>query len=127
MSQVGGSIESITLDGRTFPVAADAESNRKIGGFENDAQANGDGTARQIKTRVPWSLDGLTLGIDDGNGDHEFLQALSDRKDFYPVAITYASGETYQGTGQIVGEMQVSSQNATASVSVMGPGTLTKQ
>ena len=61
MTAVGGSIESVTLDGRNFPATADAAAERKLGGFENESQANGDGTARLIKTRVPWSLDGLTL------------------------------------------------------------------
>jgi len=124
---VGGSIESITLDGRTFSVAADAESQRKLGGFENEVQANGDGTARIIKTRMPLSLDGLTLDTDDDQGDHEFLQGLANGNSFFPVVITYASGASYQGEAQIVGEMQKSSQNSTTSVSLMGPGVLTKQ
>ena len=128
MAAIGGSIESVTMDGRNFAVAADAEAQRKLGGFENEVQANGDGaTARLIKTVVPLSLDGLTIEIDDSRGDHEFLQELSDRNDFWPLSITYASGVTYQGTAQIVGEMQASSQNATAAVSLMGPGILTKQ
>jgi len=127
MAAVGGSIESVTLDGREFPVGADAEAQRKLGGFENEVQANGNGTARLIKTRVPLSIDGLTIEVDDDRGDHEFLQALSNRNDFYPIAITYASGNTYQGTAQIVGEPQASSQSAMASVSLMGPGVLTKQ
>lgn len=124
---VGGSIESVTLDGRTFSVAADAESQRKLGGFENEVQNNGDGTARIIKTRMPLSLDGLTLDTDDDQGDQEYLQALADGNRFFPMVITYASGVSYQGEAQIVGEMQKSSQNATTSVSLMGPGVLTKQ
>lgn len=127
MAAVGGSIESITLDGRGFAVAADAEAQRKLGGFENEVQANGDGTARLIKTRVPLSIDGLTVEIDDDRADQEFLQELSNRNDFFPVVISYASGNDYQGTAQIVGETQASSQNATAAVSLMGPGVLTKQ
>lgn len=127
MAAVGGSIESITLDGRIFPVSADSEAQRKLGGFENEVQANGDGTARLIKTRVPLAIDGLTVEVDDDRGDHEFLQELSNRFDFFPVAITYASGTTYQGVAQITGEMQASSQSATAAVSLMGPGILTKQ
>ena len=123
----GGSIESITMDGRTFSVAADAEAQRKLGGFENEVQANGDGTARIIKTRVPLAIDGLTVHIDDAQDDHEFLQGLQNGNVFFPIAITYASGETYQGEAQITGETQTSSQNETASVSLMGPGTLTRQ
>ena len=96
MPATGGSIESVTLDGREFPAAADAEAQRKLGGFENEVQPNGNGTARVIKTRVPWSLDGLTIEIDDSRGDHEFIQELADRNTEFPVALTrfrrYLSG-----------------------------------
>ncbi len=127
MAAVGGSIEEVTLSGRSFAVAADAEAQRKLGGFENEVQSNGGGTARLIKTRVPLSIDGLTIEVDDDRGDQEFLQELADRNDFFVVAITYASGATYQGSAQIVGENPASSQNATAAISLMGPGVLTKQ
>lgn len=127
MTAVGGSIESVNLSGREFAVAADAEAQRKLGGWENEVQANGDGTARLIKTRVPLSIAGLTIEIDDNRGDQEFLQDLADQNDFWPLGITYASGVTYQGTGQIVGENPASSQNATAAIDLMGPGKLTKQ
>lgn len=127
MPAVGGSIEAITLDGRNFAVAADAEGQRKLGGFENEVQSNGDGTARVIKTRVPLGIDGLTIEIDDDRGDQEFLQALADRNDFFPIALSYPSGAVYQGSAQIVGENPASSQSATAAISLMGPGVLTKQ
>ncbi len=127
MAAIGGPIESVTFDGREFPVAADAESQRKMGGFENEIQSNGNGTARLIKTRVPLGIDGLTLESDDSRGDHEFIQALANRKDYFAVAITYSSGITYQGIAQIVGDIQSSSQNATVAVSIMGPGELTRQ
>jgi hypothetical protein len=124
---IGGSIESVSLAGRLFEVAADADSNRKLGGFENEVQANGGGTARIIKTAVSWMVDGLTLSIDDDRGDHEFLQNLANATSTHVVAITYASGAVYQGQGTIVGEMQVSNQSTTASVSLGGGGVLTKQ
>ena len=127
MPAIGGSIESVNLGGRDFTVPADAEVQRKMGGYENELMANGNGTARLIKTRTTWSLDGLTVEIDDDRGDQEFLQELVDRKDYFPIVVTYASGVNYQGTGQIVGETQGSSQSATAAVSLMGPGALTKQ
>lgn len=127
MSAIGGPIESVTLAGRSFAVAADAESQRKLGGFENEVQTNGDGTGRLVKSVVPWMVDGLTLEIDDSRGDHEFLQNLQDRNDYFPITVTYASGVVYQGTGQVTGEVQTSSQNATASVALSGPGKLTPQ
>jgi len=127
MAATGGSIEEVTLSGRSFAVAADAEAQRKLGGFENEVQANGNGTARLIKTRVPLSIDGLIIEVDDDRGDQEFLQELANRNDFWVLAITYASGSTYQGTAQIVGENPASSQSATAAISLAGPGILTKQ
>lgn len=120
----GGSIESITFAGRYFAVAADADANRKLGGFENEVLANGDGTARQIKTRVPLMIEGLPLVIDDLKGDSEFLQDRADSGDFSPFGITLASGVTYVGRAQIVGEFATSSQSATAPTSFSGPGKL---
>lgn len=127
MAAVGGSLESVTFDGREFPVAADVEAQRKLGGWENEVQANGDGSARLIKTRVSLSIEGLVVEVDDSRGDHEFLQALADRFDYFPMGLTYASGTTWQASVQFVGDMQASSQNASAAVSVMGPGVLTQQ
>lgn len=127
MPAVGGSIESVTLDGRIFPVAADVESQRKLGGFENEVMANGDGSARIIKTRVPLNIEGLAVEIDDVRGDHEFLQGISDRPDFVVILITYASGISYQGSATISGDLQVSSQNSSAAFSLAGPGNLTRQ
>ena len=128
MAAIGGSIQEVALSGRVFGVAADAEAQRKLGGFENEVMPNGDGmTARLIKTRVAWSLDGLSLEMDDSRGDHEFLQDLTNRTDYFAISITYASGETYQGRGQVTGETQTSSQSAMAPVNLMGPGILTRQ
>lgn len=127
MGAVGGSIESISINGRNFPVASDAEASRKLGGFENEVQANGDGTARIVKTRVPWSLDGVQVEIDDSRGDEEFLQEIANGNAFVPVDITFASGLTYSAQGIVTGEISASSQNATATIALMGPGSLTQQ
>lgn len=124
---IGGSMEAIALDGRNFAVAADAESNRKLGGFENEVLSNGDGSARLIKTRVPLMLDGLAIDTQDDRGDQEYIQGLADRTDFFPIVLTYASGVDYQGTAQLVGEVQRSSQNATTVITLSGPGILTRQ
>jgi hypothetical protein len=127
MAATGGSIEAITLDGRTLPVTADADGARKLGGSENEIQANGDGTARQIKTRVPWSLTGITVEIDDDRGDDEFIQALANRNTFFPIAVTFASGLVYQGLGQIMGENPMATQATTKQLDLGGPGLLTQQ
>lgn len=127
MPAIGGSLESVTLGGRLFPVAADAEAQRKLGGFENEVLANGDGSARLIKTRVPLSIAGLTINIDDSRGDQEFLQDLANQNDYFVLLLTYASGISYQGSAQLTGENPASSQAATAAINLMGPGLLTQQ
>jgi hypothetical protein len=129
----GGSIQDFSIRGRTFPVAADADATRKLGGFENALEMNGDGaTARLVKTRVGWSVGGVVLSINDTRGDQEFLQEIldgveADEDGFYTIAITFANGATYQGRGTIVEGVEGSSQNTTVGVSLAGPGTLTKQ
>lgn len=127
MPAVGGSIESISIRGRLFPVASDAEANKKLGGFENEVAANGDSTARLIKTKVPWSIDGLQVEINDTRGDAEFLQEIADALDFVDITMTLASKVTYAGTGTITDEVQSSSQSATATINLQGPGSLEQQ
>ncbi len=123
----GGSIESVTLAGRTFSVAADADAERDLGGWSNEVSPNGDETARLLKTRKPWSLTGLTISMDDLAGDPEFLQGLRDRLGFYPISVTLASGAIYQGTGQIVDDAPTATATTTAAVGLSGPRRLTKQ
>lgn len=127
MSAIGGSIDAVSIDGREFPVAADADSNRDLGGFSNAIEMNGNGSAREIKTRKPSGFEGLSLEIDDDQGDLEALQELADRPGLKPVVVTYVSGLSYQGTAQIVGDIKASSQTTTAPIDLMGGFKLTKQ
>lgn len=127
MSAVGGPIESISLNNRSFAVSADSDASTALGGFNNEKQSNGDGSARTIKTRVPWSISGLAVEIDDSRGDQEFIQDLADGNDDFPVAIVYPGGEIYQGSGQVVGEPAKSNSSATLTLDLAGGGKLTKQ
>lgn len=127
MTAVGGSIQDISIKGRLFTVAADADAARKSGGFENEVSSNGDGSARLIKTRVPWSLEGITATVDDDAEDLEFLQEIADRNSFVTITITFVNGNTYSGTGQISGDFAASSMSATTSLNLSGPQKLVKQ
>ena len=124
---VGGSIESISLKGRLFPVAADADASRALGGFTNEVQANGDGTARLVKKRMPWKLGGLDIEINDDRADLEYLQEIADSLDFVAISITLASGVTYQGKGTITGDIESSTEKATAGITLEGPQALEQQ
>ena len=127
MPAIGGSVESVTLSGREMPATADADVTRKLGGFTNEVEANGNGTVRIIKTRTPWSLDGVVVQVDDTNGDHEFLQQLADSNVEFPVVISLASGESYQAVGQISGDLAATTKASTVSLNLMGGGKATKQ
>ena len=127
MAAVGGSIESISIRGRLFPVTTDADSNLKPGGFEVEVQSNGNGSARKILTRVPWQVDGLVVEIDHDRADLEFLQEIANEPGFEAITITYASGVTWQGSGTVADELQFSSQASTATLMLAGPGEATQQ
>ena len=128
MPAIGGSIEAVSLSGREFPVSAESTVNRKLGGTSNEIKMNGNKiTGRLIKTSMAWVLSGLDVEIYDSRNDQEYLQELADRKGYFAVAVTYASGLTYQGDGQLIEDVEMDSQNATAGLTLSGPGTLTQQ
>lgn len=124
---IGGSIESMSIKNRLFSVAADADVNRSLGGFNNEVQMNGDGTGRMVKTVMSWMLDGVQVEINNLNSDLEFLQQIADENQFVPFVITYVDGTSYQGSGQLEGEINASSQTATCTLSIRGVGKLEQQ
>jgi hypothetical protein len=124
---IGGSIESVSWFGREFAVAADADANKDLGGFEAEDLPNGNGTTRYTLTRKNWRLEGVALELNDDNGDQEFLQEKIDARQAGPFAVTEAGGQVYQGNGKLVGELRKSTQSVTAPVAFAGGGKLTKQ
>ena len=123
----GGSIESVSLNGREFAVAADSDATIFMGGKSNEFRANGDGlTGRDIKTVMGWKVTGLELAIDWSAGDMTFLQDLSDGAEF-AFTMTLADDTVLGGTGQLQGEFTGSTQSSTASVELSGPGKLIEQ
>jgi len=124
---IGGSLKALSLKGRSFPIAADADATVNIGGYTNEVQANGDGSTRIVKTRIPWSATGIAVEIDHARGDLEFLQEIAADTDNVAVALTYVDDTVYQGRGTITDNVEMSTQNATAPLSLMGPAMLQKQ
>lgn len=122
-----GSIESCNVDGRRFSVAADADADRDLGGFTNEAQPNGDGTVRYVKTKKAWKLSGLTLSLNNNRGDQEFLQARANSLTPYPISITLVDGVVYAGVGMITGDLAGKTMPGTADVEFSGEHTLKQQ
>ncbi len=124
---IGGSIQAISIKGRTYAVAADADATLALGGFTNEVQSNGDGSARILKTRVPWSITGLQVDNDHDRADHEALQGIANAKEFVAIAIEMASGVVYQAEGIVNDTIEGSSASATIGISVSGPGSAAQQ
>lgn len=116
----------MSIKGRTFSVTADSDGSRDLGGFTSETQINGDGTARDIKTRKPWMIDGFNVAIDDQRGDQEFLQNDADGSAYGPIEITLASGVTYSGEGKVTGDLKMSTQSASMPLALSGQGKLEK-
>lgn len=123
----GGPLESISIRGRLLPVAADADVNMSLGGFNNEVEPNGNGTGRIVKSRVPWMLEGVVVEIDDDRADLEFLQEIANGLGTETITVTKADGKVYQGRGTITGEIKRATMNTTAPISLSGPGELTQQ
>lgn len=127
MATTGGSLESISLNGRQFAVPADTDVTIKLGGFEGETQANGNGSARKVKTRIPWAITGIQVSCDDSKQDHEYLQNLADQDIPIDVVVSLASGALYTGKGDINGELAKTTQNTVVSFDMMGAGKLVAQ
>jgi len=124
---IGGSIQSISIGGRLFAVTADTDATRELGGFNNAVNSNGNGTARQEKTRVPWSVKGVVVEIDNTRADQEFLQGVQNSNDDVPCTLSFVDGTTYQGTGTIIDAVEYNNMSTTATVNLAGGGEMTKQ
>lgn len=129
MTAVGGPIREVSIAGRSFPVAGDGDAGRILGGIQTEVEPNGDGSARIIVQVVPWQYDSVSLQLDDSRGDQEFLveqAAKGALGEYIGISVTEASNITYRGDGQIVGEIKRAGGNATAPITLKGPGSLSR-
>ena len=127
MAAIGGPIESVVISGRRFAVAQDAGVSRDLGGFTGTIESNGDGTARKVMERRPWLIEGLTVQVDDDQGDQEFLQDVADNPSFVDCALTFVSGAIYSGSGTITDAIAFDNQKSLAEVKLSGQQKLSKQ
>ena len=127
MVATGGSLQKVNIAGRSFHATTDADVGRKLGGFNVSIEANGDGTARKIMVREPWSLEGVVLECDNDRGDQEFLQEVADNPDYQEMSFTTADGITYQASGSVMGDLVYNNQSASMTRGFGGPGKMTPQ
>jgi len=120
MAKGGGSIESLSLNGRGFAIAADSDPGRILGGSKNSIEMNGDGTFRTIAEQTPSKIAGISVQIDDDANDHEFIQDLINGAEQIDISITYYSGTTYYGQGQITEDSEYSPKSGTMELTLEG-------
>src|SRR4051812_30187798 len=69
----GGSIKSVTIHGREFPVDAQCDARLNLGDVQNTVVIFGSGNGGITQELIPWSLSNLEVGISDDRGDLGFL------------------------------------------------------
>jgi hypothetical protein len=152
---VGGSIKSIAIDGREFPVDAASEAEFDTGGFSNTVVTTGSGESIVTQERIPWTLRDVDVVVSEDRGDlgflaslfnaivepfapslafdapptgpdREFLGEVITRGTFRPMVITLVDETTYTGSGTIVGSVPVNTMTGLARMSFAGDGAMTK-
>ena len=123
---IAGSIKLVSWFGREFKVKASADGERDFGGYKNEYSPNGDGSASQVKRMTCWAIGGLEIDIDDTQGDHEFLYINQQSAIDGDFVITFTSGSSYAGVGNIEGDLSYNSGTGSVTVMFKGPGQLKK-
>jgi hypothetical protein len=70
---VSGSIKSVTIHGREFPVDAQCDARLNIGDTKNTVVIFGSGKAGVTQELTGWTLMSVEVGISDDRGDLGFL------------------------------------------------------
>ena len=125
MATISGSIQSLTLNGRRFTVAADVECEIKSGGFKNEVLVNGDGTTRVKKTRVPWQCT-PEVNINSDTDDFEYRETLKDNTLDVNTVVELVNGVRYQGIGTITGDLTYSTLEGKTKLEISGEKSMTK-
>lgn len=68
-----GSIKSISVHGRDFPVDGQCDAAVNVGAVQNTVIVFGSGNAGISQELTPWVIAGLDIGISDDRGDLGFL------------------------------------------------------
>lgn len=73
---VTGSIKSVTIHSREFPVDAGCEAQLNVGGLKNTVTVSGSGASIITQEQIPWSLFGVEIAISDDRGELGILASL---------------------------------------------------
>ena len=117
---IAGPFESHTLGGRRFVCDADDDAVLQMNGKNNELKPNGDGTNRNVQTRVVGAIEGTNLVFDADAGDVEYLESLKNQGKPFDYAGTTNDGIIYSGSSVITGDLNFSFKNGTVPVTLSG-------
>jgi hypothetical protein len=117
---VAGPFESHTLGGRRFVCDADDDAQLMLNGKSNELKPNGDGTSRNIQTRVVGKIEGTNLNFDPEAGDVEYLLDLQNKGKPVDYSGTTNDGIIYSGSVVLTGDLKFSFKNGTVPVTLSG-------
>ncbi|WP_432631798.1 hypothetical protein [Brachyspira sp.] len=120
MAAVGGPIRDVTIEGRTFQVDGENEVEMFLGGWTNEVVANGDGSARLIKSPKAGQANKLPLVIDDSRGDEAFIQEIMNRHEFIKISFTDINEHVYAGEMQLVGDAMTNKRTMIKEIDLQG-------
>lgn len=120
MSALGGPLESVTVNGRTFAVAQDSGATMDLGGDTNSVEMNGDGSGRIIKERRPFLNESINVEIDHDRDDLQYLTEIQQGAGFVPCSVTLVEGTVYSGDGTITDPVVLATDKATAEIKLSG-------
>jgi len=124
---IGGSCVEMSIGNRTYQMAADADLDVFVGGYEPEVRPNGGGGGRKVMPRTNWSAENCKVEVDDVLGDQEALQESANRPVFEDITFTFPGNVVWEGRGTIVGKVSRSTEDATATFNVEGIGQLRRQ
>ena len=95
---VVGSIRKVTLDGVTFAAMASANIKEIGSSYLNDAIPTSGKNVRKMTKRAD-IREGIELALN--GAERDYVSALADRTDNFPMSYETASGDVYRTVGWI--------------------------
>lgn len=118
MPIISGPLSHCEIAGRRFEVDAGEDVELMLPGWTNESRPTGTGGMVIKKVRKLGSVS-LPVVLDRTKQDLEFLQDVADRLDSFPVVAAYPDGTTYQGVGQLEGDLKYASQDGRADLELL--------
>ena len=127
MAIVGGDIFGVSIAGVNFSVASGSNGTLTLGGYKPTTRRMGDGSTIVTGEAFDWSMNDVDLAIDASSNQLDYLQSVANALELVPITVTLVDGTVYQGKGIPTDDHPYSTAKATATVTIMGAGQLTKQ